>query len=155
MVEGETNMSTARRRIRGFTLIELVIAIAIVGILAAIAIPAFTEQLRKSRRSEAVQILSDVMLKEEKWRSNHATYGTLAQVGGAATSPSGYYTFDAPALPGGNCPGTATAVSSANSFSFRATAAGGQASDTRCATMTLTNTCGTVTKTSTGGGQCW
>lgn len=75
---------------RGFTLVELVVVIAIIGILAAIAVPAFFEQLAKSRRSEAIQGLSELQLRQEKWRTNHATYGTGADVG---LPTSTYYTF--------------------------------------------------------------
>ena len=75
---------------RGFTLIELVIVVTVLAILAAIAVPTFFEQLAKSRRSEAKQGLSDLQLRQEKWRTNHATYGTAAQVGLPAST---YYDF--------------------------------------------------------------
>lgn len=138
---------------KGFTLIELVVTIAIVGILAAIAIPAYTDSLRKGRRAEASSELGNLQMGQERWRADRAAYGTLANVGGVTPLPSGYYTL-AVSTPGGNC-ANGTAASSANSFSITATAAGAQASDTRCATMTLTSLCGVVTKTSTGGGVCW
>lgn len=141
------------KRSNGFTLIELMVAIAIVGIIAAIALPSFNDQVRKSRRSEARQVLSDIQLKQESWRSNHSTYGTLTEVGGVSTSPSGYYTI-ALSTPSGTCPSGAT-VSSANSFALTATKAGAQADDSQCATLVITNKCGEVSKTSTGGGQCW
>lgn len=140
----------------GFTLIELMIVIAIVSILLAIGIPAYNDQMRKSRRSEAKQLLSDLVLKQEKWRSNHATYGTMTQIGGAASiaSDSGYYTVGAVTLPAAT--GTCAAPSTSNSYVITATAAGTQASDTRCATMVITNTCGVQTKTSTPSGNvCW
>lgn len=143
---------------RGFTLIELIVVVAIVAILAAIALPAYTGQMRKSRRSEAHQVLTDLALKQEKWRANHATYGTLAQIGGTSPTPSGNYTIGAityaPAA--GNCPGTATAIGSANSFVITATATGAQASDDTCDTLVITNLCGTISKSSTpSGGSCW
>jgi type IV pilus assembly protein PilE len=138
---------------RGFTLIELMVVVAIVAILAAIAIPSYNEQVRKSRRAEAASELARLHMAQERWRADRPTYGTLAQIGGVATMPNGYYTISV-ATPGGNC-ASGVAASNANSFSITATAAGAQLSDTRCATMTLTSLCGTVTKTSTGGGQCW
>ena len=70
----------------GFTLIELLVTIAIVGILAAIAVPMFGEQLAKSRRAEAIGTLADLQLRQERWRANHATYGTLDQVVGTTAA---------------------------------------------------------------------
>jgi len=140
-------------RSRGFTLIELMIVVAVIGILAAIAVPAFNEQLRKSRRSEAMEELSDLQLRQERWRADHATYGSLADIGGSSPLASGNYTV-AVSTPGGNC-ATGVAASSANSFAITATATGAQANDTKCATMTLTSLCGVVSRTSTAAGDCW
>jgi type IV pilus assembly protein PilE len=86
------------KRIRGFTLIELMVVLTIVGILAAIAVPAFNEQIRKSRRSEALRGLGDIQSKQELWRSNHATYdngdGTPANpTAGIILPTSTFYTF--------------------------------------------------------------
>jgi type IV pilus assembly protein PilE len=141
------------RNRKGFTLIELVVVIAIVGILATIAIPIFMDQIRKSRRSDAMQALSELQLKQERWRASHTTYtSTLSDLGGSSTLPSGYYTIavSTPATAGG------CTCSSATCYAFTATAAGIQASDSRCATMVLTNRCGAITKTSTpSGNTCW
>ena len=139
---------------RGFTLIELVIVVAIVAILAAIALPMFTEQVRKGRRAEAMQALSDLQLRQERYRASHATYTTTFGAGGLETNntiPSGYYTFTAttPASAGG------CTCTTGSCYEFTATAAGAQANDAKCATIVLTNRCGVTSKTSTGGGECW
>ena len=84
---------------RGFSLIELLTAIVIVAILASIAIPTYTSQVRKSRRTEARTALLDLASREERLFSTTNTYSNLpADVGYGATGStfpmaigSGYY----------------------------------------------------------------
>ena len=121
-------------RQRGFTLIELMVTVAIVAILAAIALPAYQEQMRKSRRADAKQALLAVAQNMEKYYTENARYTTTS---GSTTcpgatvivtpSPEGYYAISA-------------ACSSDNAFALTATAQGAQAGDTHCATLTYTST---------------
>lgn len=66
------------KRLTGFTLIELMIVVAVMGIIAAIAYPSYTDSVRKSRRADAMQALLKLQLDQEKWRANHTSYtGTI------------------------------------------------------------------------------
>lgn len=55
------------KRTSGFTLIELMIVVAIMGVIAAIAYPSYTSQMKKARRSEAQQLLLGAANKEEQY----------------------------------------------------------------------------------------
>lgn len=74
-------MSTRTRRNRGFTLIELMITVAIVAILAAIAYPSYQEHVRKGYRAQAQSFLMDVAFRQQQYfidnRSYAADTGTL------------------------------------------------------------------------------
>lgn len=70
---------------RGFTLIELMIAVVIIGILSAIAYPSYTNYVRKARRAEAKSMLQEIQLIQEKYRANNNTYGTLSDLGWTKT----------------------------------------------------------------------
>ena len=77
---------SSRVQSAGFTLVELMITVAIVGILAAISYSAYTQQMTKSRRATARALLLDVMQHEERWFTANNTYtATLTDMGYPAT----------------------------------------------------------------------
>lgn len=130
------------KKSKGFTLIELMIVVAIVSILLAVAIPSYNNQMRKSRRSEAKQVLSDVMLRQEKFRSNNALYGTNAAIpnGIGPIGTSSYYNF------------ALTSVT-ATGYVITATPTGDQAADS-CGNLLITmRTTGPDKDPDTAG--CW
>jgi type IV pilus assembly protein PilE len=121
------------RSIRGFTLIELMIAVAVIGILAAIAYPSYQDSLRKSRRSDAINALGAAQLEQEKWRTNNTTYGTLANIGISATSSEGYYAISvAGSVNTTTCAGSGSPSGSAYAIRAEAVAGTSQANDTGC-----------------------
>lgn len=80
------------RHQNGFTLIELIIVVSIIGILAAIAFPSYQGYVRRANRSDAIAALVNMQLQQEKWRTNNSSYNaTASQVGAPASSA--YYTY--------------------------------------------------------------
>jgi type IV pilus assembly protein PilE len=73
---------------RGFTLLEIMIVVAIVGILAAIALPAYQSQVRKSNRSAAQQFMQDVATKEQQIMLDRRGYVAVAATADFGNSPS-------------------------------------------------------------------
>ena len=77
----------AVKRIRGFTLLEVMIVCVIVGILAAIVLPSYQNQVRKANRSSAQQFLMDVATKEQQILLDSRNYIAIAD-GNFGNSPS-------------------------------------------------------------------
>jgi type IV pilus assembly protein PilE len=92
-------MDTLRmKRQSGFTLIELMIVVAVVGILAAIAYPSYIDYVRKSKRSDAMAGLLRVQLEQEKYRASSLAYASgLTALGYGADqvqTPEGVYLME-------------------------------------------------------------
>ena len=105
------NHAHRARRHAGFTVVELLIAVIIVGVLVAVAYPPFIEAIRKGRRSEAFAALAAMQQAQERWRTNNASYTTsLADLNVASPTSSGYYTLQAAAAPAPATPATGYVV---------------------------------------------
>jgi len=132
----------------GFTLIELMITVAIVGILATIASTSYQRQVQKSRRTDARSALLDIAGREEKLFSTTNAYGTTAaQLGYTTFTPvgNGYY----------NVTLQADNTTVPPSYLITATPTNAQAGDSTCSTLTLDQT---GAQGSTGSGTsatCW
>jgi type IV pilus assembly protein PilE len=152
---------------RGFTLIELMIVIVVIGLLAAVAFPSYNDYVRKSRRGDGRALLQAAQLAQEKYRLNNTTYypggaasgtglgeaefsGVCVTSGTNCVSQSGYYRLTA----------TTTTADEATGYTLTAIPVSGspQTADTACngattgSTMTITQSGGTVSYTPD---TCW
>jgi type IV pilus assembly protein PilE len=146
------------RQKNGFTLIELMIVVAIIGILAAIAYPSYTESVRKSNRSDAFVALQEMAQRQESYFLRNYSYAKdLIQLGYPATSAQGLYSLSVASITPAGCAGTQ--ASSCSSFTLSAVAASGktQAHDSSCQTLTLSNRGTKAAKDSSGNAStvCW
>ena len=137
---------------RGFSLIELVIVVAIIGMIAAFAYPSYREQVAKSRRGDCSGALVGLAQAMERHYTLNSSY--LGAAGGGANT-------GAPAVFPASCPvdgGTPTytlsiAAATASTFTVQAVPTGPQSGD-RCGTFTLTST-GVKNVTSAASGVTW
>lgn len=142
--------TSAARAQQGFTLIELMVALAIVGILVGIAVPSYQDSVRKSRRAQAKADLAEIAQGMERYYTVNNTYAgaTIAAIWGTPTqSPregtSPRYNLSFQAAP------------TNNSFVIQAVpiSGSGQEKD-KCGTLTLSNT-GARTPNTDALRECW
>ena len=134
---------------KGFTLIELMVVVAIVGLLAVLVIPSYQDSVRKARRTDAKTAVTTIAQLMERYNTQNNSYllATLGVCGGAAgtipfqaCSENGFYAIEFSKL-------------TVNEFVITATAQGSQAADTACPTYTI-NEAGVRGPTGTVA-TCW
>lgn len=130
----------------GVTLIELMIVVAVIGILASVAYPSYQAYVVRANRSVAAAHLLDIATRQQQYRLDARTFGSLADIGMSTAPPevSGHYTVSIVGTP------TATA------FTVQAAPTGAQASkDTACGTLSI-NQAGVKSETGSGtAADCW
>lgn len=77
--------------LKGFSLIELMIVVAIISILAAIAYPSYQQYVLRGKRAEARAALLDAAARQERYYSDNNRYGSLAAAGIPATTENNHY----------------------------------------------------------------
>lgn len=151
----------------GFSLIELVVAMLIAAILAAVAIPAYSNYTRKAHRVEAKNALLDMASLEERFMSTNNNYSQLPSnlgYGSATTVPpaitigSGYYQITTLTANAATAPTSTTTVGTPATYTITLTAFGDQVKDTTCRTFTVIQTGAQTAADSSGTDQsatCW
>lgn len=118
-------MIIGRKQNKGFTLIEIMIALVIMGILVSIAYPSYVSYIMKSRRSDALAALAQYQITLERCYAQNFSYnGTCGSLPSfPAKSAQGYYNV--------------TLASGTSTYTLTATPLGTQAQDTTCAKFTV------------------
>lgn len=135
---------------RGFTLIEAMIVVVVLGVLMMVALPAYQSQLLKGRRADAMQALQFVAGRQEQFMLDRSTYTTnLVQLGLASPyiSSDGHYSVTAATCAGGTI---------ANCYLLTAAPRAGspQSDDSKCGSFTLSST-GAKGASGSLGNDCW
>ena len=135
---------------RGFTLMEVIIAMVIIGILTAIAIPNYTAYIARSNRSEARAGLLEATNWMERWRTERGRYDDPANVG---NPPPGFPWAQIPRT--GTAKYTVAVVATAATYTITATATGTMAGDP-CTTLSINQTGQRAFTGATGSQEvCW
>jgi len=164
------NKPTANRkqhppRTGGFTLVELSVTMVIAAILAAIAIPAYSNYVRKAHRTEAKSTLLDLTSLEERFytaNNNYTQTPTDLGFGAGTVTPfaigSGYYNITTLTFTAAGAPTAALQSGTPGIYTITATAVGDQFKDTTCRTFTVTSGGGQSAADSSGNdttATCW
>ena len=136
-----------KKRNFGFTLTELMIVVVIIGVLAAIALPAYRSYVIRAHRADAKNALLAVQLAEEKWRANHTSYTALMTNLGYSgdsnqDSPNKYYQV------------TVTNASTAT-YTITAAPQGSQTADTECGSFILDQSNNQTINGTGSAADCW
>lgn len=126
-------------RLRGFSLIELLIVVVIVGVLLLVAIPGYQGQVLKARRGVALSTLSLVRSDQEQFFVNHYRYATDLDVLGYSASPFAVneYREQVPVDSSERIYEITLEGANSTGFTLVATARRGQREDRRCTRLTL------------------
>ena len=81
------------RKTKGFTLIELMIVVAIIGILSVIGIPAYNDYVTRGKLVDATSKLADMRIQLEQYFQDNRNYGSTSSSCGIAVPTSKYFTF--------------------------------------------------------------
>ena len=133
---------------KGFSLIELLIVIVIVGILLGLSIPAYQDYVMRSHRADAHASLLDIASRQERFVAQNNSYTTEISANnglgmGTTESREGYYDLGVAACAGGTI---------ATCYLLTATAKGNQLNDSDCSTITFDSL---GTRSSSTPGECW
>jgi len=159
-----TAIAAARRRPAGFTLVELMVVIAIGTILFALAVPSYMSYVRQSRRTEARTAVLDLAGREERFYSTNGSAYTITagQLGYTSLSVpigSGYYQLTVCVPANANCTAGLGMPNppAAPSYTVVATPVAGltQANDTQCTAFAVDSTGQQWAAGSAGTAYCW
>jgi len=161
---GTTAKDPAMRRLAGFTLMEILIVVIIVGILAMIILPSYQESMRKARRADAKAGLLAAANRQESFMLDRGTYSLDMMELGFEKDPmrteEGHYTVDAAEEDSDAfdkaCPDDAT-IATCYVLIATPVAGGAQAEDARCASLILDSTGQKSAKNADGSAaaECW
>lgn len=141
----EHNVRTKRHE--GFTLIELMIAVAVIAVLASIAYPSYTRYIYRTRRADGQDLLMRIAAAQERYYTNKNQYAPdLSTLGLNATSVSGYYTAVVTKPAGGDF---------TTGFVVTATPQAPQDGDTACGSLSVDSALNKTPSGQTSNGLCW